>query len=354
MLTAGLYPKGLRLRNDVQQTPNGLRFGKHGIAFTPPFLTAVESRQLASTGFTIHAAFELPEPPADGFNTIVLFHNGDERSQLLIGQWRESLIVMNGDDYAHRRKTPRLTVNTAQTNTPKLFLSLAVHTEARTAALYLNGQLQKSSPTIELRLPAGIEPARLVLGNSVHANSSFCGSLSGFSMYDRAMRSEEVLHHYRQWQAGEPWPPISSPKPRLAFRFDTQPGSVGEAIAESQVRLQIPLYSTAVERRLLDPHLTVSGNRSGFALDALINLLGFMPFGFLTSAVIRRVTRLSTVATLLTVALLGGLFSFGIEYTQSWMPSRSSSLIDLLLNTAGTIAGTGVWITILNRSKPRG
>jgi len=46
----------------------------------------------------------------------------------------------------------------------------------------------------------------------------------------------------------------------------------------------------------------------------------------------------------LTAVSIGILTSLFIEISQSWMPSRSSTLLDLILNSAGTVAGAATYM----------
>jgi len=346
ILAVGLNPRGLSLYNDIHRDAEGIRFGEYGVAYTEPFLTSDQSRQLAAAGFTIHTAFELPDPPADGFNIIALVHNGDDRSQLLIGQWRHHLIVMNGDDYDHRRGTPRLSIDTSQMDADQIFLSLTVGARAPTASLYLNGVLRQANENIKLTLPAGDSLARLVLGNSVYADSSFQGRLSWFAILDQALGSEEVQRHYEQWQQGTSWPFDGSGQTLVSYRFGDQFGDMVEVVSEQRMHLEIPACTTAVKRRLLAPPSGNSERLRDSLSDIVVNLLGFVPFGFLATVVLRRAGRRGVFVTLFIVILAGALLSCGIETAQSWMPSRSSTLIDLLLNTAGTAAGSALALLV--------
>ncbi|NIP92495.1 MAG: hypothetical protein GWO24_03100 [Akkermansiaceae bacterium] len=73
------------------------------------------------------------------------------------------------------------------------------------------------------------------------------------------------------------------------------------------------------------------------AWDVVVNLLGFVPFGLLLAALLGRITTTGRAFTLSVV--IGMALSFGIEFLQSWIPTRSSSLVDLVLNTTGTALG---------------
>ena len=76
-----------------------------------------------------------------------------------------------------------------------------------------------------------------------------------------------------------------------------------------------------------------------FILDTIVNLIGFIPFAFVLSATLIRVGGASEKhAVLITIAFCF-VVSLAIEILQAWMPSRSSSMLDLVLNTIGACMG---------------
>jgi hypothetical protein len=78
----------------------GIRFGKYGIAYTDPIEELREKNGLGGNGFSIEITLK-PLDNEEGFNFILALHNGNDRSQLLLGQWRSWNIAMNEDDYDH-------------------------------------------------------------------------------------------------------------------------------------------------------------------------------------------------------------------------------------------------------------
>lgn len=72
--------------------------------------------------------------------------------------------------------------------------------------------------------------------------------------------------------------------------------------------------------------------------DATANLLGYMPLGLLLTLAVRRRLRRWAWAALLAVAA-GAALSFAMELTQQLLPLRVPSLMDWVLNTAGTALG---------------
>lgn len=71
--------------------------------------------------------------------------------------------------------------------------------------------------------------------------------------------------------------------------------------------------------------------------DLVVNVLGYVPLGFLLVPALPR--RWHPLAAMLVATLLGGLFSFAIETTQHFLPTRVSSNVDLGCNTLGALIG---------------
>lgn len=73
------------------------------------------------------------------------------------------------------------------------------------------------------------------------------------------------------------------------------------------------------------------------AFDAIINLLSYLPFGFLVVIALR--ARCGTLASVILGTCMGVLLSAGMEYLQMYLPARVSSNMDLLSNSAGALLG---------------
>ena len=92
----GLRPKDYDFSNNARWIHDqpGLRFSKYGIAFTDPIQELSEENDFKENGFSIEIALK-PLDNKEGFNFIFSLHNGNERKQLLLGQWRSWIIAMN-------------------------------------------------------------------------------------------------------------------------------------------------------------------------------------------------------------------------------------------------------------------
>jgi len=85
--------------------------------------------------------------------------------------------------------------------------------------------------------------------------------------------------------------------------------------------------------------------------DVGINIVGYVPFGFLLALSFlrrgsERFTPTNNVAAVAVSVLFAGLLSFCMEMLQSYLPSRVASNLDLVLNILGAAAGA-VLATVL-------
>lgn len=72
--------------------------------------------------------------------------------------------------------------------------------------------------------------------------------------------------------------------------------------------------------------------------DLFLNFLLFVPFGFLLRLLLKKY--FSRYSFIIVVTIVAGMFfSISIESLQSYLPTRYTSVMDVLSNTSGTIAG---------------
>ena len=82
--------------------------------------------------------------------------------------------------------------------------------------------------------------------------------------------------------------------------------------------------------------------------DTVINLLAYLPFGLLLGLSFR--ARFTSVLSVLMTTLGGILLSAAMEYTQMYLPTRTSSNLDLLNNSISTLAGALLAVSIAPRA----
>jgi VanZ family protein len=98
-------------------------------------------------------------------------------------------------------------------------------------------------------------------------------------------------------------------------------------------------FHGAATRGITNPFLLGSRllKTAGF-LDAFLNVLLFIPFGFGLTEKLRERGR-SPVLTLTVALIFGALFSYGIEFLQIYIPERDSGWEDVFTNSTGSVVG---------------
>jgi hypothetical protein len=351
-LLAGLNPGEFSFDNDVEWIGNGpgIRFGTYAIAFTEPIISAEQSDSFASSGFTFEVVLELPRIPSRGFQFIAAFHSGEDRSQLVIGQWRNHIIVMNGDDYDHKRRKPRLSVEIEES--PRKWRLMTVTSSKDETAVYLDGRRIGSKADLLLRIPGERRKGRLLLGNSVYNKHSWAGAISRLALYSTVLHEDDINRHHLELQHAGDDVSVKSENPHLLYRFDETGGSIVRDHSDQHAHLSIPSKTVRLARRVfVSPLVDFNFSRS-FVRDFVVNIIGFMPLGFVLMLTLRNFSGNARQSGIVYVVAIGFVVSFGIELLQSWMPSRSSAQLDLLLNTLGAYFGAVCFTLISHGESP--
>ncbi len=195
ILFFGLRPKDFSFSNQVTwiEDQPGIRFEKYGMAYSKPIIDFTSTALSGPDGFSIEIALKPQSFNDEGFNFILSIHDGKDRDQLLVGQWRSWIIIMNGDDYSNKKKTPRIVVDPISPTPTKIFLSLTTGKEGTKA--YVNGQLCKTNSDLILKLPKK-DKSRLVIGNSVYGKHSWRGEIYGLGFYGYPIASPDAIVHF--------------------------------------------------------------------------------------------------------------------------------------------------------------
>ena len=332
ILAAGLNPRSHPFRNDanIQNEGTGLRFGGNGLAFTAPFAIARASDP--SMDATIVVAVN-PDPAAmRGFQFISAITRDHSVDQWLLVQWHDQLAVMTGDDYDHSEQKPRLI--TTIDDTADSYLLLAIRLDQSGAALYLNGE-RVSSQAVGISLPSDFSGLRVVLGNDPDGRHPWSGRIAGFALYEVAMDSVELKELWRSWSQQQQFSGLPTTGAVVFYDFlNAEDGVILDGSVNGH-HLQIPDDRVFIAPRFAEFELTLTPTT-----DLLVNLLGFMPFGYLLS--LWWSNRANKRINLIMVCFCSALLSASIEFSQAWIPTRDSNLLDFLLNISGALAGAGL------------
>jgi len=340
ILYSGLHFKGSSTTNDVAWIgdQNGIRFGRHGIAYANAVAPSFSRNASEDRSFSIELAIKPLISSDDGhFRFLLLLHGGDDAEQLVVGQWRSWLVIMNGDDYDAKRRRARIALNVLQSQKERF---VTITASENGATVFIDGQLAKRMNDLRLKIPGAAKGTQLVLGNSIYGRHPWVGEIYGLAYYDHALSAPAIQGHFQQWSRKGSFRFDRPPNPAGLYLFNEgQGGRIGDH-AGGQHDIKIPDNMAILTKEFLaDAFGNTEYNMSLFQ-DMAINIAGFIPMGILLAALLWHANRRDVKKQLLLVILTCGAISLMIELAQAWIPSRSSHLLDLILNMLG--AGTGV------------
>ena len=109
--------------------------------------------------------------------------------------------------------------------------------------------------------------------------------------------------------------------------------------------LWLLLYPFDFQARRISSFLTERRFEQIHRINLVLNLVLFVPLGIITGWIWKLLLPRRSLLLVILVAADGAVLSAAGEYLQMWLPERTSSLIDLIANIAGSLAGgiIGVW-----------
>lgn len=338
ILFFGLRPKGFNFSNDVNWLSKqpGIAFKGYGIAYTEPIKELSKDVDSDVNGFSMEIAMKPAGYHERGFNFLFVIHNGSDGKQLVIGQYRSSLIVMNGDDYDHKRKTKRIAIKLSEELSIPQFLTIT--TGKAGTRIYLDGRRIRTQKDLTLKIPEG-ENSRLLLGNSVYGRHNWKGDVLGLAVYPYPLSVQETAEHFKHWVKDGSFLFAEKYNPHVLYVFDEKKGERVMDRAGGTIDFHIPSKMKILEKEILSFSWSCLRFNQEFFEDVIINLMGFIPFGFFLSAAFAEDGGGFKRQGIFITIVLCFLISLFIEVYQAWIPSRSSDVLDLGLNTLGGAFG---------------
>jgi len=327
LLLAGLWPFNFFPRNIVRWLPDqgALQFGRHGIAYSPIPITVpgetLDFRMPILFGLKIRPRGE----PGNSMPRILSICDDHFRELFFVGQWKNHLIIRlaNVQGSASESYWETSVDNIFRKNEQ---LRLGIHSDNSGLSVFADGRLVRSKAGYSLSRLSGLHMhVLLIAGNSPTGESPWEGDLLDLSIDQRTGRTENPNDTGMTFR--------NSMEESAAF-LRTGGKIPFEFFIPSTYR---PLNNTV----LFPPWKQTHFYRS-FWKDVVVNILGFIPFGFFFYAWLWKPSTRNDFSTALLVALLGAGISLAIELLQVFLPTRDSSLTDLINNILGTCAG--IWL----------
>jgi VanZ family protein len=327
ILFCTLWPFKLSPGNNARwHESGGIDFGPGSIAFTTAPLTFGPAQPEGN------CTLEVLARPVNVYSegTILGVYSRQNPKQFVVRQWHDGLLVTH-DLAAQGLKRQKLDVNHAfQAGKPTL---VTITSGANGTVIFLNGkEARKFSRFFMTRQELS---GQLVFGNSATDYAPWGGELRGVAVYSRELTPAEVLEHYEGWMGANSQGDLREAVVRYDFARAT--GSQFPNEAGGGPVVQIPKIFTIPGKVMLKSPRQEYKDDGQFANDFLVNVIGFIPLGFLLCGywTLTKSPRFAFMCA----ALSCGTFSFLIEVTQTFIPKRGSGWTDVISNSLGGILG---------------
>jgi VanZ family protein len=336
LLMVGLWPFAFQPPNRV-----GWLKGRAGLSFQPDSLAYdPESTDWSAGGlpdqpaaFTMELWLEPGQVPGNNVFHVLTIDDGRLPSGTVLCQWQTELLLRIRDPVSGRVREVG-TTGTLAKQTPR-FITVTVDPSGTT--YYLNGSRLSHFPAFVV--PNSRLNGRLILGDAATGKHPWTGNLLGLAIFNRALDASEVARHYELWTSHQAEHLAAESNLAALYLFDEGNGQWAKDLSTNRHRLLIPERYQVLRKRVLElPWGPAPINMSDLD-DIVINILGFLPFGFIVFWYRRLVKPGGRVGNVVWAVCAGAMLSLVIELTQVWLPNRDSSATDLFCNTLGTLLG---------------
>ena len=342
LVIAGLWPFTFNPKNNVHRTGDkpGISISKESILYSEQLAPSLYRRLTSSNGFTIETAFYPDKTLTRGLEFIMACGAVGRQYNFALAQQNNDLIFFLKTTSPPEGETIR-TIRVQNILTASLRQHLVVMCGNGITRMYVNGSLVKQVDT-----PGTFsnwdKTARVFVGNDDSGEHSWEGVLYKIAVYEQSLLPDTF--------SSEKIGPDSN-EALLYYNFE-MPGNErvikdhgGQGFKQD---LSIPEYFKVPGKRFLSLPGRNFVLSIGFLADNFINLLGFVPLGIIVFLRIR-LSGGSVRRALYGNIIAGFTISLLLELSQTCLPLRSSSAVDLLNNSLGSIIGGYICMVLLKR-----
>ncbi len=334
LLAGTMWPYNFRQENGV------IPGRAEGMVFDPPataYASGAGSKLGGLTSFTILVSLTPHGYESNGYARILTWSLDDDRRNFMIGQWNESLVFklkMSGRDKPIHFETEGVFIKDRKT-------TLAIAFDGERLLLYKDGMLRRARRTAPLTPGPWEGTYPLVVGSEGNGKSPWKGSVERIAIFDRLLSRQEISTSAGPDGAGGLDPLIHydlTGAPRTRTRHAMEMKDSGRPPAAD---LFVPARFAPFQRTYLGSVSLKWEDLRHEWDDILLNIAVFIPLGVILFGFLFRWGVRPGLALALAV-MAGFLLSLSVELLQAWLPTRNSSLMDVITNTLGTAVGAGI------------
>jgi exosortase len=333
----GLMPFNFLQKNEAKLSEvSGLHITAPSIAYTevpPEKLSALKQ-------FTVLMNLSSYLSEWTGYMKILTYSKDANKMNFMISQWDDSLVFrLNADG-----KPKTIHFESEGFFKKNKTVALAIVYDGKALSSYRNGLKIKELQTGPLTFNNWNKEYPLIIGAEATGKYCWDGYIYSVSIFDRALSHDEIQKQVIDF---------NKKPPLIKYSFkENKNGTVYDLGSGRPANLSIPHYFRPYKRDIIDFDLTWLYEYRRYYMDIWIDIIGFMPLGFLLAAYFTK-KRTSYLLIMLKSLLIGAGISFTIELLQSFLPSRSSSLTDILTNSLGALIGAVVFkeVRVLRKNR---
>jgi len=346
-VVVGLWPFAFQPRNRAGWLKEraGLSFQPKGIAYDP------ESADWSAgglpdqpTAFAVELWLEPGQVPATDVFYVLTIDDRQSPSGTALCRWKKKLLLRVRDPASKRGFREVGPDDTMAGQTPRFITIIA---DPSGTAFYLNGTFANRFPAF--MVPGSHLNGRLILGDAATGKHPWTGNILGLAIFNRALDASEVARHYELWTSCQAEHLAAESNLAALYLFDEGSGQWAKDRSANRRRLLIPERYEVLRKRVLELPRGSTPIKMSDLDDIAINILGFVPFGFMVCWYRRLVKPDGRARNVVWAVCAGAILSLAIELTQVWLPNRTSSATDLFCNTLGTFLGALLVKSILSR-----
>jgi glycopeptide antibiotics resistance protein len=342
ILVFGLWPFNFFSTNNVAwlKSANGLNIKRHGIMYA-----STESKfqkPIPFYGEDGDISIELwlkPESNALNNPASILYLFDDLQSEIFSLSQVNSLLKISLPDSMNSAPNWRWLENTFFVGQQ---VWLAITSNKNKTIVYLNGKAAREYRNYSLATGnRTVSEWHLVIGNNPFGQKPWIGEVYGLAIYNQSLTPEKVYDHYQKWQSNEILSFAKEIGTVALYPMDEQTGDVIHNIAYDRYHLVIPKQFKGLKKNFLK----LSRNSLNLSLksfqDMSINIIGFIPFGYLFFRYIGslRYRKIPMWQLVIMTISAGVCLSLIVEMSQTFLPTRYSSITDFIFNTLGAAIG---------------
>jgi hypothetical protein len=187
----------------------------------------------------------------------------------------------------------------------------------------------------------------IAVGNSIFGEHQWIGELYKLSFYSGSKSAEEIENSYTRWKTNG----IDLHTPENSVQLfplpeKSHPNEISGSRKTQNSMFIVPEFFSPLQKTFLNPPWIDFRMSRSYLLDLFLNLTAFIILGLLAISSISVFCKNKGIL-IVSTTLNSFIISITIETLQVFLPTRTSQLSDLIMNTSGGLIGALIYLKII-------